>query len=716
MWKPLVEQKKIELLLNQEKRFDEYLMRLESLVDQSIAEKKLKKMTKMRLIQFLEELLIVSTEILPSYKSKKMYKKIARISKDLLDLDFLTMFLLSGNNICTNNKISIGIPESIEYAFDINDGEGMPALVIKNKKSVTSYDLKNETRFFIPPLLIQKKITSAICVPMMFGKDVLGVLIGLTILRRNFSKDEISLFQYMGNQIATVIHHSSNLLDLSELKEQHMDILKDVSDIIQIVNQKGQIIHVNQKWFEVLKYTKREMKKLNYLDIIKKDHQLYYNDFLNKLQNGENISNLETIFITKDGKEVPVRGNLNAFFRDGRFIISRGIFKDISDYKRAEDTNIFLTNIAENSHDAIISLDLDGAIKTWNKGAEEILGYKKDEIIGKNFGYIVPDKGKRTCVYLLDDVCEKGYLKGIEAEYVAKDGRRVPVEITLSPLNDFMDNQIGFTFMMRDFSERKELERELYGRQEKLIEIAYKLELKNRELDSLNRMKGLFCDIMHHDLLNPIGIVATTAQMELEENPKNQNCQGCLRSMNRAVEIIENAILLSRLESSTELKKEDLCLREIINKVASDLKKLFNSSGLELVNNILDSMPIKANPIIEHVFINILTNALKYAPEGKKIVILGEEGNDFWRIKVIDFGEGIKDEYKNGIFERFSRKDKKGVKGSGLGLAIVKRIIELHNGKIWVEDNLVEYSENMDQRPNTIQGAIFIIELPIRSP
>ena len=120
---------------------------------------------------------------------------------------------------------------------------------------------------------------------------------------------------------------------------------------------------------------------------------------------------------------------------------------------------------------------------------------------------------------------------------------------------------------------------------------------------------------------------------------------------------------------------------------------------MKIKNNITQNIPVKANKIIEEVFSNLISNAVKYAPEGEKIVIESEEKDGFWRIKVIDFGEGIADENKDGIFDRFKRKAKRGVKGTGLGLAIAKRIIELHKGRIWIEDN-----------PKS--GAVFIVEIP----
>jgi signal transduction histidine kinase len=103
--------------------------------------------------------------------------------------------------------------------------------------------------------------------------------------------------------------------------------------------------------------------------------------------------------------------------------------------------------------------------------------------------------------------------------------------------------------------------------------------------------------------------------------------------------------------------------------------------------------------MLEDLFSNLVSNALKYASEGKMIEIGIRDTDDSWTVHVKDWGKGIEDEYKEKIFTRFKRLDKGGVKGSGLGLAIAQRIVDLHQGDIWVEDN-----------PEG--GSVFFVRLP----
>ena len=97
--------------------------------------------------------------------------------------------------------------------------------------------------------------------------------------------------------------------------------------------------------------------------------------------------------------------------------------------------------------------------------------------------------------------------------------------------------------------------------------------------------------------------------------------------------------------------------------------------------------PAWVNPMIGDVFVNLASNAMKYAAAGKRIEVGIEDKGKDWVVSVKDFGPGISDDDKEKIFTRFERLQKEGVQGTGLGLAIARRVVDLHQGRIWVEDN-----------------------------
>ncbi len=276
----------------------------------------------------------------------------------------------------------------------------------------------------------------------------------------------------------------------------------------------------------------------------------------------------------------------------------------------------------------------------------------------------------------------------VEHIHYDKDGNRRYYEVHGYPIFDENGNVTQMIESALDITDRKEAEKAIKE--------------YTRELEEANHLKDIFMDIMRHDLLNPIGIASGYADIILydEADPgKKTYLERIKENLSKAEYMINNATKLSKLECSESIELEELDLKEIIREVVNNFKPIADEAKMKIENNITHNIPVKANKIIEEVFSNLISNAIKYAPEGESIVIEDEEKDDFWRIKVIDFGEGIADENKKGIYDRFKRKAKRGVKGTGLGLAIAKRIIELHKGRIWIEDN-----------PKN--GAVFIVEIP----
>jgi PAS domain S-box-containing protein len=229
-----------------------------------------------------------------------------------------------------------------------------------------------------------------------------------------------------------------------------------------------------------------------------------------------------------------------------------------------------------------------------------------------------------------------------------------------------------------------------------------KVRERTAELEQSNRLKDLFIDIMGHDLLKPAEIARLSVELVLDsetDQDKKKILQNILHSSERIIGMIENASLLAKLESGEKLefKKGDLgvVLRDVVEEtvdfaVDRDVKIEIDADGV---------FSALVNPLIYDVFSNLLGNALKYGSDDSSVVAKISDGGSNWRISIADRGQGIPDEHKEAVFDRFKRLEKGAVKGSGLGLAIVKKVVEAHDGRSWVEDN-----------PGG--GSIFYVEIP----
>ena len=218
-----------------------------------------------------------------------------------------------------------------------------------------------------------------------------------------------------------------------------------------------------------------------------------------------------------------------------------------------------------------------------------------------------------------------------------------------------------------------------------------KLKQYAEDLKCSNELKDLFTDILRHDLLNPAGIIKgyTELLLDLERDEKKvQTLQKIEHSNEKLIDIIETASRFAKLESIEELEFETKDIAVIIKGVADNFRPQIENRQMALEFKVEGTYPANVNPVIEEVFANLLSNAIKYSSQKNKIIVDIIDAGDMWKVTVTDFGEeGISNEDKTALFERFKRVGKGSVKGTGLGLAIVKRIIELHGGSVGVEDN-----------------------------
>ena len=217
--------------------------------------------------------------------------------------------------------------------------------------------------------------------------------------------------------------------------------------------------------------------------------------------------------------------------------------------------------------------------------------------------------------------------------------------------------------------------------------------LESRYIDSLKetiRTKDLFVDIMRHDLLSPAGLVRGYVELLLDVETDEER-KGFLKtvekSISKLIDMIENAALYSRLETVDALDGPINDIGDIVKDVLRDQGGQAAEKNLNIDYRPRGFFRSSVNPLIENAFSNLISNAIKYGPEGSRIEVDILDGGTHWDFYVKDWGEGISDNEKEAVFERFHRKKMGATKGSGLGLAITKRIVDLHDGRVWVEDN-----------------------------
>lgn len=363
--------------------------------------------------------------------------------------------------------------------------------------------------------------------------------------------------------------------------------------------------------------------------------------------------------------------------------------REVEERKKAEEK---LRSILVAAGDGIIVATTASRIIIVNEDLCNTFGYSEKELVGNDVEMLMPEKYRKAHGDGMKRYLESGSSKvlgsRIEIEGIRKDGTVFPIEIRIEETGESERTDKVFVAAIRDITERKRNEEELKK---------YALELEDS-----NRVKDLFTDIMRHDLLNPAGVIRNAAEIlyDEESSDKKREIVGMIRdNSSQCIELIENASTYSRIENLDKLEKKTIDLLAILKDIIQNFAFNLQEKNMSVIFEPSGDCHAYLNKMISEVFSNLVSNAIKYGYEKSSIeVAIGEEGEN-WLISVKDLGEGVADEDKQKIFERFERAGKTAIKGTGLGLAIAKRIVELHKGRIWVEDN-----------PDG--GSIFNVKLP----
>ena len=235
--------------------------------------------------------------------------------------------------------------------------------------------------------------------------------------------------------------------------------------------------------------------------------------------------------------------------------------------------------------------------------------------------------------------------------------------------------------------------------EERLIKSEAKHRVLSEQLTEANELKELLLDVITHDLKNPVGVIQGMSDMIAEDLPDNEMVDIISNASSGLLKVINNATTLSKLAMGEAIKMDKLDLVPMIENMVEEHSLLLSSTSLKLEMNTPKSMVITANPIILEVFKNFLSNAIKYASHGKKIIFTIKKSKTFLIISVSDFGESINKRDYEQIFKRRTRlEDRK--KGRGLGLSIVKKIAQAHSAEVGI-------------KPNKPKGNTFYFKLPL---
>ena len=337
--------------------------------------------------------------------------------------------------------------------------------------------------------------------------------------------------------------------------------------------------------------------------------------------------------------------------------------------KALREERALLTTLMHNSVDTLYFKDLESRfIKVSDSQAKLLKLSNADLAKGTtDFDYFLEEHASKAFNDEQEIIKTKTPLIGQEERLVFPGKPDTWVSTTKLPLLDENGDALGTFGITRDITISK---------------------LAEKTLEESDSLKELLLDIITHDLKNPAGVIYGLSEIVLGEDPDSEIIEGIFQASQRLLRVLENTTALAQATTGEKIPLQDLDFNRLLDDVAAEFSQRLDEMEMTLKINIPENTTAPANPIIEEVFKNYVSNAIKYASSGKEISIDAtiQKGGLVFAVK--DLGSTIPEVQRDHVFERHAQLAEGKKHGRGLGLAIVKRITTAHGGDCWVEPNM----------------------------
>jgi two-component system sensor histidine kinase AtoS len=411
---------------------------------------------------------------------------------------------------------------------------------------------------------------------------------------------------------------------------------------------------------------------------------------MKRLREQRRVRKYLTEFVTVTGRVTPVVMSASAIRnRMGEITGTIGVAHDLSEIRHLEDElagkNRFMANILRDSADAIITMDPNDIVTSWNKGAESIFGYLASEMIGNSIDIIVPPEYReaRELESIRLRFRAQGAVRSHQTERITKDGRRIQVIFTRTAIRDDSGSIIGSSSVLKDVTSFRSLEKQL------------------ADAEHLATLGELSAGLAH-EIKNPLAGIKGAIDVIRDSLPlegKHREILGdVVREVNRIDKIVRDLLNYAKPKPPSHGPIE---MRELVDRMVVIARATQKNQALSIRVKQLATVPTFTGDEtqLEQVLLNLLLNAEKAMPAGGEIEVALDFDRDTKtvRLEVRDQGTGIPKELQKKIFQPFftTRTD-----GVGLGLATCLKNVQYHGGSIEVRSELG-------------RGTAFVIAIPL---
>ena len=462
------------------------------------------------------------------------------------------------------------------------------------------------------------------------------------------------------------------------------------TDGIIITDLEGRVIEVNQAFLEIFGYEYEEVigRTTGFLRAPETSDEFYRQMWHSINTTGEWKG--EIINRKKNGELIPIWLSITPVYENGERIGYMGVEIDISEKKRIENELIkekmFTESLIETANSLIVGLNLHGEITIFNKKLEEVTGYKKTEVLGKNWFELLLPPGVRPTAEEIFETIVQGKLPSYhEVPILTRQGEERYISWSNTPIRNENQEIIGALGIGQDITEQKRLEKQI---------------LRSERLATIGQMAAKVA----HEIRNPLSSISLNAELLGDElragsGRISEEAEVLLKSIMSEVDrlaiLTEEYLQFSRLPDADPHPAD---LTQLIHEVIEFVEPETSSRGIQIISELEEKPTILVFDAqqIRRVLLNIIKNAIDAMKNGGLLKIKVKEFEKFVEISISDTGEGIPENARDKIFEPFyTTKDM----GTGLGLAISHQVIQEHGGKLYFNSEIGK-------------GTTFFIQLP----
>ena len=400
----------------------------------------------------------------------------------------------------------------------------------------------------------------------------------------------------------------------------------------------------------------------------------------------------ELTYIRKDNSRFPAMLSVTALRNDQEGIIGYLLIgTDNTARKQAEDKlrwaeESFRLMVESVTDYAIVMLDPEGCVVSWNSGAERIQGYRAEDIVGQHFSrfYLAEDVVNGKAQSDMEKVRANGRFED-EGWRVRKDGSSFWANVIYTAIRDQFGNLRGFAKLTRDQTENRQVESAL-------------IDAKSAA-EKANRAKSDFLSSMSHELRSPLNAILGFAQLMESDSPsptpsQAANIKQILQGGWYLLDLIDEILDLAVIESGRlALSLESVSISEVMIECQAMIEPQAQKRGIRMTfpQRSFDNFVKVDRTRFKQILINLLSNAIKYnRTDGTVVVACATIAPERIRISVTDTGVGLSAEKQAQMFQSFNRlgQEAGAEEGTGIGLVVTKRLVELMGGEIGVESTI----------------------------